>query len=277
MVVTQKLTTVNTKYSKFLPKTTEIFNFSKYSFVFISKKKLETSLKGTFYVCLNFEFLRNRVTITISSQMILNICYYTISSKYLKMLPAFIDQTFTINVKIAEILNLMSELNLSDVSILYNALTTQTYIALLKPSIGDPKILLRALSLAHHLVSPAFCNLRCSFSPTTFFQRDILLCDSLKNTAALFRRVNKDAASNEHFVTSLNLKNMLQQHQCDLYYSHVPLFFDIKYDTVAPAHRENSRRPAGPIRACLYTTNEIFDFYANSNFYEICQKRENLQ
>ncbi|KAE9525152.1 hypothetical protein AGLY_014566 [Aphis glycines] len=42
-----------------------------------------------FAMRLNFKFLRNRVTITIYSQTILNICYYSksISSRYLKILP----------------------------------------------------------------------------------------------------------------------------------------------------------------------------------------------
>ncbi|KAE9536729.1 hypothetical protein AGLY_006962 [Aphis glycines] len=87
MVVIQKLIT-----------TTEIFDFYANFFFEVSFKFLRNLSKTRkFAMRLNFKFLRNRVTITIYPQTILNICYYSksISRRYLKILPFLISYSYS--------------------------------------------------------------------------------------------------------------------------------------------------------------------------------------
>ncbi|KAE9534014.1 hypothetical protein AGLY_008750, partial [Aphis glycines] len=78
--------------------TTKIFDFyanfflkCRSNFYEICRKRENLQIKNTTIMRLNFKFFRNRVTITIYPQTILNICYYSksISRRYLKVLPFF--------------------------------------------------------------------------------------------------------------------------------------------------------------------------------------------
>ncbi|KAE9531405.1 hypothetical protein AGLY_010611, partial [Aphis glycines] len=81
---------VSVIYTVKFSKNTEIFDFYANFFFEVSFKFLRNLSKTRKCAMrLNFKFLRNRVTITIYPQTILNICYYSksISSRYLKILP----------------------------------------------------------------------------------------------------------------------------------------------------------------------------------------------
>ncbi|KAE9542988.1 hypothetical protein AGLY_002899 [Aphis glycines] len=114
----QRVTICNpkTKHCKYLKFTPNVYNsviFTEYvkiakicnlkfikMFVFITKRKLEASLKEKCDECLNFNFfIKSCNDITIYPQTIFNICYYTksISFRYLKRSPVTIRLAFSLH------------------------------------------------------------------------------------------------------------------------------------------------------------------------------------
>ncbi|KAE9534057.1 hypothetical protein AGLY_008793 [Aphis glycines] len=93
------------KYFKFLPNIYRLYfkflrNLSKsrkFATNFEVEKSENVLIKNTTLMRLNFKFLRNRVTITIYPQTILNICYYSksISRRYLKIVPFLISYSYS--------------------------------------------------------------------------------------------------------------------------------------------------------------------------------------